>query len=100
MIGGSIDFYGGVVSQYVVEPGMPFRSVGHRLAPEATGSTTLAVDVYVGLTWLETRGPAAGAASLARDRHLPMAKQTLIHSMLDDRNTTPGHQTGASHVEP
>ena len=34
--------------------------------------------------------PAAGAAILARDRGVPLARQILIYPMLDDRNTTPG----------
>jgi acetyl esterase/lipase len=35
-------------------------------------------------------GPTAGAAILARDRDVLVAKQILIYPMLDDRNTTPG----------
>ena len=35
-------------------------------------------------------GPTAGAAILARDRGIRLAKQLLIYPMLDDRNTTPG----------
>jgi acetyl esterase/lipase len=34
--------------------------------------------------------PTAGAAILARDFNVPLARQILIHPMLDDRNTTPG----------
>jgi acetyl esterase/lipase len=34
-------------------------------------------------------GVAAGAAILARDRHVPLAHQILIYPMLDDRNVTP-----------
>ncbi|HEY2533693.1 MAG TPA: hypothetical protein VGJ20_38185 [Xanthobacteraceae bacterium] len=30
--------------------------------------------------------PAAGAAILARDRRIALARQILIHPMLDDRN--------------
>jgi acetyl esterase/lipase len=110
MIAGSLDFYDEVVSWYVVESGVPFLSVGLRLAPEATTSTTMAEDVYSGLTWLIDHatnlgvdpariavmgdsgggGPTAGAAILARDRGVPVAKQILIYPMLDDRNTTPG----------
>ncbi|MGH9070926.1 MAG: alpha/beta hydrolase fold domain-containing protein, partial [Acidimicrobiales bacterium] len=35
-------------------------------------------------------GPTAGAAILARDRNVPLAKQILVYPMLDHRNTTPG----------
>jgi acetyl esterase/lipase len=82
--------------------------VGYRLAPEATG-TMLAEDVFAGLTWLIEHAPelgvdpariavmgdsgggapAAGAAILARDRHIPVARQILVYPMLDDRNLTP-----------
>jgi acetyl esterase/lipase len=110
MIGGSLDLYDGVVSWYVSETGVPILSVGLRLAPEATSSTSLAEDVFNGLTWLVDHasdlgvdpsrialmgdsgggGPTAGAAILARDRGVPLAKQLLVYPMLDDRNTTPG----------
>jgi acetyl esterase/lipase len=110
MIGGSVDLYDEVVSWYVSETGVPFLSVELRLAPEATTSTTLAEDVFSGLTWLVSHatdlgvepariavmgdsgggGPTAGAAILARDRGVHLAKQILIYPMLDDCNTTPG----------
>jgi acetyl esterase/lipase len=110
MIGGSLDLYDEVVSWYVSEIGVPFLTVGLRLAPEATTSTTMAEDVFTGLTWLVDHaselgvdrdriavmgdsgggGPTAGAAILARDRRVHIAKQILIYPMLDDRNTTPG----------
>jgi acetyl esterase/lipase len=110
MIGGSLDLYDELVSWYVCETGVPFLSVGLRLAPEATSSTTLAEDVYTGLTWLGAHaadlgadpdriavmgdsgggGPTAAAAILARDRGVHVAKQLLIYPMLDDRNTSPG----------
>jgi acetyl esterase/lipase len=35
-------------------------------------------------------GPTAGAAILARDRNVPLARQVLVYPMLDDRNTRPG----------
>jgi acetyl esterase/lipase len=88
---------------------VPFLSVELRLAPEATSPTSLAEDVFAALTWLADHagelgvdqsriaimgdsggaGPTAGAAILARDRHVPVAKQILVYPMLDDRNTTP-----------
>jgi acetyl esterase/lipase len=70
---------------------------------------TLAEDVFAGLTWLLAHAgqlgidparvavmgdsgggaPAAGAAILARDRGLALARQILVYPMLDDRNQTP-----------
>jgi acetyl esterase/lipase len=110
MIGGSLDLYDKVVAWYVAQTGVPFLSVGYRLAPEATSATGLAEDVFTGLTWLARHatdlgvdpariavmgdsgggGPAAGTAILARDRNVPLARQILVYPMLDDRNTTPG----------
>ena len=110
MIGGSLDLYDKVVSWYVAQAGVPFLSVGYRLAPEATSATGLAEDVFSGLTWLVSHAlefgvdpvrvavmgdsgggcPTAGAAILARDRGVALARQILIYPMLDDRNTTPG----------
>lgn len=110
MLGGSLDLYDEVVSWYVAQTGVPFLSVGLRLAPEAPTSTSMAEDTYSGVTWLIEHaadlavdphrvavmgdsgggGPTAGAAILARDRNLRFAKQILVYPMLDDRNTTPG----------
>jgi acetyl esterase/lipase len=110
MIAGSVELYDSLVSWYAAETGVPFLSVEGRLAPEATGPTTLAEDAFSGLTWLVDHaaqlgvdpdrialmgdsgggGPTAGAAILARDRGVPLAKQILVYPMLDDRNTTPG----------
>jgi acetyl esterase/lipase len=110
MTGGSLDLYDKVVSWYVSQTGVPFLSVGYRLAPEAASTTTLAEDVFAGLTWLASQasglgvdpariavigdsgggGPAAAAALLARDRDVLLARQILIYPMLDDRTTTPG----------
>jgi acetyl esterase/lipase len=110
MLGGSVELYDELVSWYVAESGVPFLSVELRLAPEAMSPTSLAEDVFSGLSWLADHavdlgvdrsriammgdsgggGPTAGAAILARDRGVPVAKQILIYPMLDDRNTTPG----------
>ena len=110
MLAGGIDLYDEVVSWYVAETGVPFLSVELRLAPEATSPTSLAEDVFSGLTWLVDHatelgvdpsriaimgdsgggGPTAGAGILARERKVQLAKQILIYPMLDDRNTTPG----------
>ncbi len=78
------------------------------LAPEVTG-TTPAEDAFAGLTWLIDHaaelgvdpnrvaimgdsaggGIAAGAAIIARNRRVPLARQILVYPMLDDREPTP-----------
>jgi acetyl esterase/lipase len=110
MLGGSVDLYDTLISWYVAQTGVPFLSVGLRLAPEAPTSTAMAEDVFSALKWLHAHadelgvdperiavmgdsgggGPTAGAAILARDQGVPVAKQILVYPMLDDRNTTPG----------
>ena len=110
MLGGSIDLYDTLLSWYVAQTGVPFLSVGLRLAPEAPTSTAMAEDVFSALTWLHAHreelgvepgriavmddsgggGSTAGATILARDQGVPLAKQLLVYPMLDDRNTTPG----------
>ena len=108
MISGSIDIYDAAVRYYHHLTGVPFLAVGYRLAPESRG-TGPAEDVLTALEWLIGRahelgtdpsriavmgdsgggGIAAGAAVLARDKRLSLAKQILIYPMLDDRNTEP-----------
>ncbi|MFD4601916.1 alpha/beta hydrolase fold domain-containing protein [Streptomyces sp. NPDC058464] len=108
MILGDLDAYDTLISWYVAHSGVPFLSVGYRLAPEASG-TMLAEDVFAGLTWLTGHAhelavdtariavmgdsgggaPAAATAILARDRHIPLARQILVYPMLDDRNQNP-----------
>jgi acetyl esterase/lipase len=110
MLAGSVDLYNEVVAWYAAESGVPFLSVELRLAPEATSPTGLAEDVFSGLAWLADHaadlgvdpsriavmgdsgggGSTAGAAILARERDVPVARQILVYPMLDDRNTTPG----------
>ena len=110
MLGGSVDLYDTLLSWYVAQTGVPFLSVGLRLAPEAPTSTAMAEDVFGALRWLHAHGedlgvdpdriavmgdsggggPTAGAAILARDQGVPLAKQLLVYPMLDDRNTKPG----------
>lgn len=108
MIAGSLDLYDEVVSWYVSETGVPFLAVEYRLAPEASG-TSLAEDVFAAVLWLVDHssqlqvdpqrialmgdsgggGPTAGAAILARDKQLSLARQILIYPALDDRNVNP-----------
>jgi hypothetical protein len=108
MILGNVNVYDAVVSEYVSGTGVPFLSVNYRLAPEVHGPT-LEEDVFAGVVWLIGRaselgvdpariaimgdsgggGVAAGAAILARDRQVTLARQILIYPMLDDRNLEP-----------
>ncbi|MBI1218621.1 MAG: alpha/beta hydrolase fold domain-containing protein [Rhodobacteraceae bacterium] len=108
MILGNLDLYAFVIAEYVAESGVPFLAVEYRLAPQGTG-TMLAEDVLTGLTWLGAHAaelgvdasrialmgdsgggcPAAGAAILARDRRIQVARQILIYPMLDDENLVP-----------
>jgi acetyl esterase/lipase len=108
MVLGSLDAYDTLLSWYVAVSGVPFLAVDYRLAPEVTG-TTLAEDNFAGLTWLLGRAaelgvdthrvavmgdsgggaPTAGAAILARDRGVHLARQILIYPMLGDRNLAP-----------
>ena len=104
MISGSVEFYDPVVSDYVAQTGVPFLAVDYRLAPENPGTGPVE-EVYAALRWLVEHaaglgvdprritvmgdsaggGLAAGAAILARNRGVPLAKQILIYPMLDDR---------------
>ncbi|HEY6481127.1 MAG TPA: alpha/beta hydrolase [Streptosporangiaceae bacterium] len=108
MICGSIGHYDPLVRQYVQWTGVPFLSVEYRLAPEHPGETP-ARDSFAGLRWLVDHaaelgvdpariavmgdsgggGVGAGAAILARDAGVALARQILIYPMLDDRNTEP-----------
>ena len=108
MICGTIDYYDPLVRQYVQWTGVPFLSVEYRLAPEHPGETP-ARDSLAGLRWLADHaaelgvdpariavmgdsgggGVGAGAAILARDTGVALARQILIYPMLDDRNTVP-----------
>jgi acetyl esterase/lipase len=106
MILGTLDNYERLVRHYVQLTGVPFLAVGYRLAPEFPGDVP-ATDAFAGLRWMFDHasdlgtdparvalmgdsaggGVAAGAAILARDQGLPLARQILIFPMLDDRNT-------------
>jgi acetyl esterase/lipase len=106
MILGTLDNYDRLVRHYVQLTGVPFLAVGYRLAPEFPGVVP-ATDAFAGLRWMLGHaadlgtdparvalmgdsaggGVAAGAAILARDHGLALARQILIFPMLDDRNT-------------
>ena len=64
ILGGSLDLYDEVISWYVAQTGVPFLSVGLRLAPEAPTSTAMAEDSYSALTWLVNH-----ASELGVDHH-------------------------------
>lgn len=107
MISGDLDTYEPVVAEYVASTGVPFLSVGYRLAPEVRGETP-ARDVLAALVWLRSHahqlgvdvrriavmgdsaggGVAAGAARLARDSDIILAAQILVYPMLDHRTVT------------
>jgi acetyl esterase/lipase len=119
MIAGDIDLYDGMVSGYVDRAGVPFLSVGYRLAPEASG-TTPARDVFAAVRWLHGRGAsldvdseriavmgesaggglAAAAAIAARDERIELAAQILIYPMLDDRTDGTGGDGGLESLVP
>ena len=104
MISGSVAFYDPFLSDYVAATGVPFLAVDYRLAPENPGSGPVE-EVFAALRWLVEHaaqlgvdpariavmgdsaggGLAAGAAILARDRGVSLARQILVYPMLDDR---------------
>ncbi len=108
MIAGSVDLFAPFVADHVARSGVPVLSVAYRPAPEVHGDTP-AEDVFAGLLWLHDHaaelgvepsriglfghssgaGLAAGAAILARDRGVPVARQILLYPMLDDRTVEP-----------
>lgn len=109
MVLGTLDLYDELISWYVGQTGVPFLSVGYRRAPDEATGTTLSEDVFAGLAWLVANAgqlgiapgrvavmgdsgggaPAVGAAILARDRGIVLARQILVYPMLDDRNQIP-----------
>jgi acetyl esterase/lipase len=109
MVLGTLDLYDELISWYVDRTRVPFLSVGYRRAPDEGAGTTLSQDVFAGLAWLLANAselgvdparvavmgdsgggaPAAGAAILARDRGIVLARQILVYPMLDDRTQTP-----------
>ena len=105
---GSVDGYEPLLRHYVQLTGVPFLAMDYRLAPEFH-DTIPTEDACAATQWVfehadrlgvdSTRialmgdsgggGVGAGAAILARDNGIRLARQILIYPMLDDRNTTP-----------
>jgi len=103
---GSVELYDRVVADYVHRSRVPFLSVEYDLAPEVYGKSQVE-QVFDSILWLKKNanelnvdvnriavmgdsgggGLAAGAAILARDRNISLAKQILIYPMLDHRTT-------------
>jgi acetyl esterase/lipase len=108
MVSGTVALFDRLVAGYAADSGVPLLSVDYRRAPEYPHPKPVE-DAYAGLAWLAAHagelgvdparialmgesaggGLAAGAALLARDRALPVAKQILVYPMLDDRTTEP-----------
>lgn len=104
------------ISRYVALSGVPFLSIGYRLAPDtapqAGGALArvpvahrhadeLGIDAHRVAIMGDSGGAgiAAGAAILARDRGVPLAKQILIYPMLDDRTVACDDELdGLAHV--
>jgi len=103
---GSINGYDRIVADYVHRSKVPFLSIEYGLAPDTYGPTQVE-QVFDAILWLKENasqlgvdvekiavmgdsgggGLAAGAAILARDRNISLAKQILIYPMLDHRTT-------------
>ncbi|SHK51045.1 Acetyl esterase/lipase [Pseudonocardia thermophila] len=108
MIAGTLDGYDPMLRHYTQLTGIPFLAVEYRRAPEHPG-TGPAEDAFAALRWLVAHaaefgvdprrialmgdsgggGIAAGAAVLAREAGVPVARQVLIYPMLDDRTVEP-----------
>jgi acetyl esterase/lipase len=108
MICGSVELYDRLVAAYVADSGVPMLAVDYRRAPEHPHPSPVE-DSFAGLRWLHDHagelgvdrerialmgdsgggGLAAAATLMARDRGVGVARQFLVHPMLDDRTTTP-----------
>jgi acetyl esterase/lipase len=102
---GSVDLYDHTVAEYVHHSNVPFLSVEYGLTPDTYGKAQ-AEQALDAVLWLKENaaqfgvdvnriaimgdsgggGIAAGAAILARDRNVFLAKQILIYPMIDYRN--------------
>lgn len=116
-VAGSLDLYQSLLSWYSCHSKVPFLGVEYRLAPEFSGEVASG-DVFAAIEWLighadqlgvdpqrvavmgDSGGgaPAAGAAILAREHGIAVAKQILIYPMLDDRTVTAPDDPAATPV--
>ena len=89
------------ISRYVALSGVPFLSIGYRLAPEHPRPQ--AEDALDGYLWLighaDELGIDAHRVAIMGDRGVPLAKQILIYPMLDDRTVACDDELdGLAHV--
>lgn len=107
-VGGSMELYDRIVSNFAYLSGVPVLSVDYHLSPEVQGETQ-AEEAFSALTWLKEQaidleidenriavmgdsaggGIAAATAILAREREVHLSHQILIYPMLDDRMIVP-----------
>ncbi|KAK4543353.1 hypothetical protein LTR36_005712 [Oleoguttula mirabilis] len=107
-IGLSVELFSPVLAEYVSMSGVQIFAMDYRLSPEHSFPAPLE-DCYAGLQYVHENatqfgidperiaimgesaggGLCAGAAILARNRGLKLAKQLVINGSLDDRNIKP-----------
>lgn len=112
LVAGSLEHSDASLAGHVTATGVPFLAVDYRLAPEGGTGGQPAADVFAALQWLVEHaaelgvdpgrvavmgdsaggGIAAGAALLARDAGVALARQILQYPMLDDRTVVPDPQ--------
>ena len=112
LVAGSLEHSDASLADHVTATGVPFLAVDYRLAPERGTGVQPAQDVFAALEWLVEHadefgvdpgrvavmgdsaggGIAAGAALLARDAGVAVARQILQYPMLDDRTVVPDLQ--------
>lgn len=112
LVAGTLEHSDASLADHVTATGVPFLAVDYRLAPEGGMGTQPAEDVFAALGWLLEHagelgvdpgrvavmgdsaggGIAAGAALLARDAGVALARQILQYPMLDDRTVVPDPQ--------
>lgn len=112
LVAGTLEHSDASLADHVTATGVSFLAVDYRLAPDGGTGTQPAHDVFAALQWLvehavglgvdperfavmgDSAGGAvaAGAAMLARDSGMALARQILQYPMLDDRTVVPDPQ--------
>lgn len=112
LVAGTLEHSDASLADHVTATGVSFLAVDYRLAPDGGTGTQPAHDVFAVLQWLvghaaelgvdpgrvavmgDSAGGAvaAGAAMLARDGGVALARQILQYPMLDDRTVVPDPQ--------